>query len=430
MIARRKYKDGIDEFLKNRAERVESDNAAAQEFVDAAIRDVRREGDEALLRYTRRFDSAVLSEQTLRVSDDEMKEAIKSVDAGFMSILRKACARIEEFHKRQLRNSWFDMKENGEMMGQITRPIESCGIYVPGGKAAYPSTLIMNAIPAKVAGVKRIIAVTPASADGKARPSTLAAAHAAGVGEIYKVGGAQAIAALAFGTKTIPKVDKIVGPGNIFVATAKKSVFGNVSIDSVAGPSEILVVADESANPAFVAADMLSQAEHDEMASAVLITTSEKFADDVEDELERQAESLSRKDVIEKSLEGYGMIITVENLDQAVEISNILAPEHLEISTSEPFALLPAIKNAGAIFLGSFSPEPLGDYMAGPNHVLPTGGTARFFSPLSVDDFLKKSSFISFSKSALESLSDDICAFAETEGLTAHSNAIKARRGF
>ncbi|WZL70115.1 histidinol dehydrogenase [Defluviitalea saccharophila] len=398
-----------------------------QEIVDDIIENVRNKKDGAVLEYTRKFDQAVLTPQTLKVTDNEIQEAYNTLDENFISILQRAADRIRLFHEKQKRNSWIAPDEKGTILGQMVRPMESVGVYVPGGKAAYPSSVLMNVIPAQVAGVNRIVMVTPPQNDGSVNPGVLVAAKIAGVTEIYKVGGAQAVAALAFGTETIPKVDKIVGPGNIFVTLAKRTVFGHVSIDSIAGPSEILVVADDSANPVFVAADLLSQAEHDELASAILVTTSAEVAYAVKDELIRQTEKLSRKEIITKSLKDFGVIIIVNTIEEAIEISNQIAPEHLEVCTREALSLLPKIKNAGAIFLGHYSPEPLGDYMAGPNHVLPTSGTAKFFSPLNVEDFMKKSSVIFFPEEALKELSEDIITFAEAEALTAHANSVRVR---
>lgn len=398
-----------------------------QDIVDDIIENVRTKKDKAVLEYTMKFDQAVLTPQTLKVTDNEIQEAYKKLDENFISILQKAADRIRLFHEKQKRNSWIIPDEKGTILGQMVRPMESVGVYVPGGKAAYPSSVLMNVIPAQVAGVNRIVMVTPPQKDGSVNPGVLVAAKIAGVTEIYKVGGAQAVAALAFGTETIPKVDKIVGPGNIFVTLAKRTVFGHVSIDSIAGPSEILVVADDSANPVFVAADLLSQAEHDELASALLVTTSAELAYAVKDELIRQTEKLSRKEIITKSLKDFGAIIIVNTIEEAIEISNQIAPEHLEVCTREALSLIPKIKNAGAIFLGHYSPEPLGDYMAGPNHVLPTSGTAKFFSPLNVEDFMKKSSVIFFPEEALKELSEDIITFAEAEALTAHANSVRVR---
>ena len=391
------------------------------------IETVKKGGDEALFSYTEKFDHCKMDASHIRVTREESDEAYQKVDADFVEVMKKSAANIRAFHEKQLRNSWFDPKPDGTILGMKILPIAIAGVYVPGGKAAYPSSVLMNVLPAKVAGVERIIMTTPPGADGKVNPGTLVAAHIAGVDEIYKVGGAQAIAAMAFGTQSIPKVDKITGPGNIFVALAKKACFGYVSIDSIAGPSEILVIADETANPRYVAADLLSQAEHDELASAILITTSKTLADQVSVEVDRFVASLSRREIIEKSLNNYGYILLVDSLDEAADTANEIASEHLEILTKDPFAMMTKIRNAGAIFLGEYSSEPLGDYFAGPNHVLPTNGTARFFSPLNVDDFLKKTSIISYSRPALEKIHQDIECFAENEGLTAHANSIRVR---
>ena len=391
------------------------------------IETVKKGGDEALFSYTEKFDHCKMDAAHIRVTREEIDEAYQKVDAVFVEVMKKSAANIRAFHEKQLRNSWFDPKPDGTILGMKILPIAIAGVYVPGGKAAYPSSVLMNVLPAKVAGVERIIMTTPPGADGKVNPGTLVAAHIAGVDEIYKVGGAQAIAAMAFGTQSIPKVDKITGPGNIFVALAKKACFGYVSIDSIAGPSEILVIADETANPRYVAADLLSQAEHDELASAILITTSKTLADQVSVEVDRFVANLSRREIIEKSLNNYGYILLVDSLDEAADTANEIASEHLEILTKDPFAMMTKIRNAGAIFLGEYSSEPLGDYFAGPNHVLPTNGTARFFSPLNVDDFLKKTSIISYSRPALEKIHQDIECFAENEGLTAHANSIRVR---
>lgn len=391
------------------------------------IETVKKGGDEALFSYTEKFDHCKMDAAHIRVTREEIDEAYQKVDADFVEVMKKSAANIRAFHEKQLRNSWFDPKPDGTILGMKILPIAIAGVYVPGGKAAYPSSVLMNVLPAKVAGVERIIMTTPPGADGKVNPGTLVAAHIAGVDEIYKVGGAQAIAAMAFGTQSIPKVDKITGPGNIFVALAKKACFGYVSIDSIAGPSEILVIADETANPRCVAADLLSQAEHDELASAILITTSKTLADQVSIEVDRFVANLSRREIIEKSLNNYGYILLVDSLDEAADTANEIASEHLEILTKDPFAMMTKIRNAGAIFLGEYSSEPLGDYFAGPNHVLPTNGTARFFSPLNVDDFLKKTSIISYSRPALEKIHQDIECFAENEGLTAHANSIRVR---
>ena len=416
-----------ENILENLLKRSPNQYDEYQEAVNEILENVKKEGDKAVFDYTKRFDKANISKETLYVTEDEIKEAYSLVDADLIETMKKSIANIRDFHERQVRNSWFHTREDGVILGQRITALASVGVYVPGGKAAYPSSVLMNIIPAKVAGVKRIVMATPPGKDGKVTPVTLVAAHLAGASEVVKVGGAQAIAALAYGTESIPKVDKIVGPGNIFVALAKRSVYGYVNIDSVAGPSEILILADESANPVYVAADLLSQAEHDELASAVLITTSESLANEVQKEVEKQTAVLERKGIIEKSLDNYGAIILVKDFDEATTLSNAIAPEHMEVCIKEPFGLLPKIQNAGAIFLGHFTPEPLGDYMAGPNHVLPTGGTARFFSPLSIDDYIKKSSIISFSEDALKALGKDVIKFAEAEGLTAHANSIKVR---
>lgn len=398
-----------------------------ESVVAEIIETVKKGGDEALFSYTEKFDHCKMDAAHIRVTREEIDEAYQKVDADFVEVMKKSAANIRAFHEKQLRNSWFDPKPDGTILGMKILPIAIAGVYVPGGKAAYPSSVLMNVLPAKVAGVERIIMTTPPGADGKVNPGTLVAAHIAGVDEIYKVGGAQAIAAMAFGTQSIPKVDKITGPGNIFVALAKKACFGYVSIDSIAGPSEILVIADETANPRYVATDLLSQAEHDELASAILITTSKTLADQVSVEVDRFVANLSRREIIEKSLNNYGYILLVDSLDEAADTANEIASEHLEILTKDPFAMMTKIRNAGAIFLGEYSSEPLGDYFAGPNHVLPTNGTARFFSPLNVDDFLKKTSIISYSRPALEKIHQDIECFAENEGLTAHANSIRVR---
>lgn len=394
--------------------------------VNEIIKNVRENGDKAVFSYTEKFDGVKLTGENIKVGDEEIKKAYDSVDKEFLSVIREAKANIIKFHEKQKKNSWFDC-EDGIILGQKISPVETAGVYVPGGKAAYPSSVLMNVIPAKVAGVEKIVMVTPPAKDGSVYKNTLVAAHEAGVTDIYKVGGAQAIAALAFGTESIPKVDKIVGPGNIFVALAKKALFGYVSIDSVAGPSEILVLADETANPRYVAADLLSQAEHDEMAAAVLITTSESLADKVLIEIDNFLKTLSRREIIEKSLENYGHILIADNMEEAVDAVNSIASEHLELIVREPFELMTKIKNAGAIFLGPYSSEPLGDYFAGPNHILPTNGTAKFFSPLTVDDFTKKSSIISYSREALYKVHDKVERFAKEEGLTAHANSIAVR---
>ncbi len=398
-----------------------------EETVAAIVEDVKKNGDSALFSYTEQFDHCKIDASCIRVSAAEIEEAYAKVDAAFVETMKKSARNIRRFHEKQLQNSWFDAQEDGTILGVKITPIQTAGVYAPGGRAAYPSSVLMNVIPAKVAKVGRIILATPPDREGKVTPGTLVAAHIAGVDEIYKMGGAQAIAAMAFGTQSVPKVDKITGPGNIFVALAKKACFGYVGIDSIAGPSEILVIADGTANPRFVAADLLSQAEHDELASAILVTTSEELANAVLRETQKMTEKLSRKEIIRKSLENYGYILLVDSLLEAVEAANDIASEHLEILTKDPYAVMTKIKNAGAIFLGEYSSEPLGDYFAGPNHVLPTNGTARFFSPLNVDDFCKKTSVISYSRDALSKACPDIATFAENEGLTAHANSVKIR---
>ena len=398
-----------------------------EESVNAIIEKVRAEKDAAVFFYTKQFDGADINASNIRVTEEEIKEAYTLVDDKLLQVMRKSLENIRVYHEKQKQYSWFDSRPDGVMLGQKVTALASAGVYVPGGKAAYPSSVLMNVIPAKVAGVEKIVMTTPCNKEGKVNPATLVAAMEAGVTEIYKVGGAQAIAALAFGTESIPKVDKIVGPGNIYVALAKKAVFGHVSIDSIAGPSEILVLADETSNPRYVAADLLSQAEHDELASAILITTSEELAKKVSEEVDKFVAELSRKEIIEKSLENYGYILIADSLDEAIETANEIASEHLEILTANPFEVMMKIKNAGAIFVGEYASEPLGDYFAGPNHILPTNGTAKFFSPLGVDDFIKKSSIISYSREALEPVYKDIVQFATSEQLTAHANSIKVR---
>lgn len=395
--------------------------------VSAIVERVKKDKDEALFSYTLQFDKAEISAENVRVSQAEIEEAREKVDPKLLAVMEKSMENIREYHQRQVRQSWFSSKSDGTILGQKITALESVGVYVPGGKAAYPSTVLMNIIPAKVAGVERIVMVTPPGKDGKVNPVTLTAAYLAGVTEVYKVGGAQAIAALAFGTESIPRVNKIVGPGNIFVALAKKAVYGHVSIDSIAGPSEILVLADETANPRYVAADLLSQAEHDELASAILVTTSMELARAVSEEVDKLVKTLSRREILEKSLENYGYLLVARSLDEAIETANEIASEHLEIVTKNPFEVMTKIRNAGAIFIGPYSSEPLGDYFAGPNHVLPTNGTAKFFSPLGVDDYVKKSSIIYYSKEALEAVHTEIEAFAESEQLTAHANSIRVR---
>lgn len=398
-----------------------------EDIVAGIIADVREKGNQAVFEYTKKFDKWDISEENIRVTDAEMEEAFSVIEEEFVQVMQKSAANISAFHQKQLHNSWIDPRPDGSILGQKILPIAVSGVYVPGGKAAYPSSVLMNVIPAKVAGVKKIVMTTPAGADGKVNPGTLVAAKIAGVDEIYKIGGAQAIAAMAFGTESVPKVDKITGPGNIFVALAKKACFGYVSIDSIAGPSEILVIADETANPRYVAADLLSQAEHDELASAILITTSEQLAEQVTTEIEGFLKELSRTEIIQKSLDNYGYILLADSMEAAIEAANAIASEHLEILTKDPYNVMTKIENAGAIFLGEYSSEPLGDYYAGPNHILPTNGTAKFFSPLNVDDFMKKTSIISYSREALEKAHKDIELFANKEGLTAHANSIKVR---
>lgn len=415
------------ELINNLLKRSPSSYSEYENTVAEIVNNVRTNKDKALFEYTAKFDKADINAENIRVTDAEIKEAYKALDDDFIEVMKKSAENIRVFHEKQKRNTWIDTKDDGSILGQRILPIELSGVYVPGGKAAYPSSVLMNVVPAKVAGVQRIIMCTPPGKDGKVNPGTLVAADIAGVTEVYKVGGAQAIAAMAFGTESVPKVDKITGPGNIFVALAKKACFGYVSIDSIAGPSEILVIADETANPKYVAADLLSQAEHDELASAILITTSEKLAGEVSDEIDKFLEKLDRAEIIKKSLDNYGYAFVAENLNDAIDAANTIASEHLEIITANPFEVMTKIKNAGAIFLGSYSSEPLGDYFAGPNHILPTNGTARFFSPLSVDDFVKKTSIISYSEEALRAVHKDIELFAKKEGLTAHANSIAVR---
>ena len=410
--------------IENRSEKTNKDVTAA---VSEILANVKARGDEAVREYTIKFDGK--TPEKTEISKEEMLELSKSCDKDFLKAVEKASENIADFHKRQLRQSFFTTKDDNVMLGQRVRGLERVGIYVPGGTAAYPSSVLMNAIPAKIAGVKEIIMVTPPTKQGKPNPDIMAAALAAGVDRVLLMGGAQAVAALAYGTQTVPKVDKIVGPGNIFVATAKKLLYGTVDIDMIAGPSEILVMADSSANPAFVAADLMSQAEHDVLASSILLTTSSELAESVKTEIEKQSQMLSRKDIIDKALSSYGAIIICENNQQMVDFANKLAPEHLEVCMENPLDYIGVLDNAGSVFLGHYSPEPLGDYFAGPNHVLPTSGTARFFSPLGVDSFIKRSSFIYYSEKALEKDAADIIKFAETEGLTAHANSIKVRFG-
>lgn len=420
-------KETIQNILTDLLKRSPNNYTQYESSVNEIIANVRSNGDQAVFDYTQKFDGATVTAGNIEVTEDEIAEAYELVDQKLLEVIRKAKENIRVYHEKQKQYSWFDSSIPGTMLGQKVTPIAKAGVYVPGGKAVYPSSVLMNIMPAKVAGVEEIIMTTPCNKAGKVNPSTLVAAKEAGADRVFKVGGAQAIAALAFGTESIPKVDKIVGPGNIYVALAKKAVFGHVSIDSIAGPSEILVLADETANPRFVAADLLSQAEHDELASAILITTSEKLAEEVSKEVDGFCEVLSRKAIIEKSLENYGYILIAPDLDTAIETANEIASEHMEIVTANPFEVMTKIKNAGAIFLGEYSSEPLGDYFAGPNHVLPTNGTAKFFSPLNVDDFVKKSSIIYYSKDALKAIHKDIETFAQAEGLTAHANSIAVR---
>ena len=420
-------KETQNNILENLLKRSPNSYGEFESRVNDIIQNVREKRDEAIFEYTLKFDGATIDQDNIRVTEEEIKEAYEQVDPKLLDVIRKALVNIRDYHTKQKQYSWFDSDESGIILGQKVTPLKTVGVYVPGGKAVYPSSVLMNVIPAKVAGVSNIIMTTPCGKDGKVYPSTLVAAKEAGVDAIYKVGGAQAIAALAFGTESIPKVDKIVGPGNIYVALAKKAVFGYVSIDSIAGPSEIMVLADETANPRFVAADLLSQAEHDEMASAILVTTSETLAEQVSVEVDKFVETLSRKEIIRKSLDNYGYILVADTMQDAIDTVNEIASEHLELVTKNPFETMTKIRNAGAIFIGEYSSEPLGDYFAGPNHVLPTNGTAKFFSPLSVDDFIKKSSIISYSREALEPVYKDIVQFAECEKLTAHANSIRVR---
>ncbi len=415
------------DILQNLLKRSPNHYTEYESRVAEMIAEVREKKDEAVFRYTKQFDEAIVTADNIKVTDEEIQKAYEQVDETLLAVIRKAKENIRIYHEKQKQYSWFDSDESGILLGQKVTPLEKVGVYVPGGKAVYPSSVLMNVIPAKTAGVKRIIMCTPPSKDGSVYASTLVAAKEAGVDEIYKAGGAQAVAAMAFGTESIPKVDKIVGPGNIYVALAKKAVFGYVSIDSIAGPSEVLVLADETANPRFAAADLLSQAEHDELASAILITTSKKLAEKVSEEIDKFTKTLSRKEIILKSLENYGYILVADSMEEAIAAANDIASEHLEIMTKNPYEVMTKIRNAGAIFIGEYSSEPLGDYFAGPNHVLPTNGTAKFFSPLGVDDFIKKSSIISYSKEALKDVCPDIVQFAECEKLTAHANSIRVR---
>lgn len=416
-------KNILNDLLKRSPNNYDSYAGKVQVILD----DVKEKGDAALFGYTEKFDQCHLTADTVQITKEEIQAAYEKVDDSLVDIIRKALINIRTYHEKQKQYSWFDSQPNGTILGQKVTPLSSVGVYVPGGKAAYPSSVLMNIVPAKVAGVEKIVMVTPPDKNGEVTPATLVAANEAGATHVYKVGGAQAIAALAYGTESIEKVDKIVGPGNIYVALAKKAVYGHVSIDSIAGPSEILVLADETANPRYVAADLLSQAEHDELASAILVTTCSKLAKQVEEEIEGFLQTLSRSDIIRKSLDNFGYILVADTLDDAIDIANEIASEHLEVVTKDPFQTMTKIKNAGAIFLGAYSSEPLGDYFAGPNHVLPTNGTAKFFSPLSVDDFIKKSSIIYYSKEALQPLHNDIETFAKAEHLTAHANSIAVR---
>lgn len=416
-------KNLLEDLLKRSPNNYGQYEASVKEILDK----VKEEKDAAVFAYTAKFDGAELTADTIEVTDAEIEEAYAQVDDTLLTVIRKAKDNIESYHAKQRQNSWFDSKPDGTILGQKISPLHRVGVYVPGGKAVYPSSVLMNVMPAKVAGVDEIIMVTPPGKNGKVSPNTLVAAKEAGVDKIYKVGGAQAIAALAYGTESIPKVDKIVGPGNIYVALAKKAVYGHVSIDSIAGPSEILVVADETANPRYVAADLLSQAEHDELASAILVTTSEKLAHEVSDQVDGFLKELSRAEIISKSLDNYGYILLADTMEDVIDVANEIASEHLEIQTKNPFEVMTKIRNAGAIFIGEYASEPLGDYFAGPNHILPTNGTAKFFSPLSVDDFIKKSSIISYSREALQKVHKDIESFAKAEQLTAHANSIHVR---
>lgn len=420
--------DGVQEveFLAKLGERSRNTNKDVTETVSEIINNVMMNGDKAVREYTIKFDGK--APDAFEVPKEELTALTADCDPEFIATLKKAADNIRNFHERQKQQSWLTTKDNGVIMGQRIRGLKRVGLYVPGGTAAYPSSVLMNAIPAKIAGVSELIMVTPPGKDGKPNPDIMAAAAIAGVDRVFLMGGAQAVAALAYGTESVPKVDKIVGPGNIFVATAKKLLYGTVDIDMIAGPSEILVLADESANPKFLAADLMSQAEHDKLASAILITTSDKLAEDTTKEIYRQVEELSRKDIIEYSLDNYGVIIVCDTMERAIELANELAPEHLEVCCENPMVYVGKLDNAGSVFLGNYSPEPLGDYFAGPNHVLPTSGTARFFSPLSVDTFVKKSSFIYYTENALQNDSDDIIRFANTEGLTAHANSIIVRK--
>ena len=427
MRIQRLTKDAKENLLEDLLKRSPNNYGQYEQGVQEILAHVKEEKDQAVFAYTKKFDHADITAANIKVTEEEIEEAYKEVDPKLVEIIRKALLNIRTYHEKQRQYSWFDSKPDGTILGQKVTPLHRVGVYVPGGKAVYPSSVLMNMVPAKVAGVDEIVMVTPPGKDGKVTPNTLVAAHEAGADVIYKVGGAQAIAALAYGTESIPKVDKIVGPGNIYVALAKKAVYGYVSIDAIAGPSEILVIADETANPRFVAADLLSQAEHDELASAILVTTSEELARKVSDEVDGFLKELSRSEIIRKSLDNYGYILVADTMDDVIDIANEIASEHLEIQTKNPYDVMTKVRNAGAIFIGEYASEPLGDYFAGPNHVLPTNGTAKFFSPLSVDDFIKKSSIIGYSEEALRDIHKDIEAFAEAEQLTAHANSIKVR---
>lgn len=427
MRIQRLTKDAKENLLEDLLKRSPNNYGQYEQGVQEILAHVKEEKDQAVFAYTKKFDHADITAANIKVTEEEIEEAYKEVDPKLVEIIRKALLNIRTYHEKQRQYSWFDSKPDGTILGQKVTPLHRVGVYVPGGKAVYPSSVLMNIVPAKVAGVDEIVMVTPPGKDGKVTPNTLVAAHEAGADVIYKVGGAQAIAALAYGTESIPKVDKIVGPGNIYVALAKKAVYGYVSIDAIAGPSEILVIADETANPRFVAADLLSQAEHDELASAILVTTSEELARKVSDEVDGFLKDLSRSEIIRKSLDNYGYILVADTMDDVIDIANEIASEHLEIQTKNPYDVMTKVRNAGAIFIGEYASEPLGDYFAGPNHVLPTNGTAKFFSPLSVDDFIKKSSIIGYSEEALRDIHKDIEAFAEAEQLTAHANSIKVR---
>lgn len=427
MRIQRLTKDAKENLLEDLLKRSPNNYGQYEQGVQEILAHVKEEKDQAVFAYTKKFDDADITADNIKVTEEEIEEAYKEVDPKLVEIIRKALLNIRTYHEKQRQYSWFDSKPDGTILGQKVTPLHRVGVYVPGGKAVYPSSVLMNIVPAKVAGVDEIVMVTPPGKDGKVTPNTLVAAHEAGADVIYKVGGAQAIAALAYGTESIPKVDKIVGPGNIYVALAKKAVYGYVSIDAIAGPSEILVIADETANPRFVAADLLSQAEHDELASAILVTTSEELARKVSDEVDGFLKELSRSEIIRKSLDNYGYILVADTMDDVIDIANEIASEHLEIQTKNPYDVMTKVRNAGAIFIGEYASEPLGDYFAGPNHVLPTNGTAKFFSPLSVDDFIKKSSIIGYSEEALRDIHKDIEAFAEAEQLTAHANSIKVR---